>query len=158
MPFVLAFSPEPQPTVTPVPDISPVGDYAAALSMIFGAVLLLVAGLVWKRASGWFAEVITDVKATKVQTTNSHETNLRDDLTEALTAIHTLTTTVGEVASDMGEMKVSMRRLDARQTEVHADLRETRKDLRFSTEYVRDVDKRLIEHIDGSHNKEEGRL
>jgi flagellin-like hook-associated protein FlgL len=124
-----------------MPDVSQVTDISSALSGIIGAVLLFVAGLAWLKAKAWFAEVITDVKATKVQTTNSHDTNMRDDITEALTKIDTLTTSVGDVVN-------GMERLNARQTEVHEDLRETRKDLRFATGYVRDVDKRLIEHVD----------
>lgn len=143
------------PTNSPLPDISQVTDFSTAISGIVGTVLLLVVGLVWVKTRRWFEEVILDVRATKKQTVNSHTTNLRDDITEALTKIDTLTTSVGDVANDMGEMKASMSRLDSRQTEVHEDLRETRKDLRFATEYVRDVDKRLIQHVDGSRNKEE---
>lgn len=145
----LAFSPEPQPTVSPVPDISQVSDYVSALTMIFGAVLLFIAGLAWKRAKAWFAEVIVDVKATKKQTTNSHSTNMRDDLTEALTKIDT-------VATSMADVKKGMETLDTRQTQMHEDLRETRKDLRFATEYVRDVDKRLIEHTSDERKKQGG--
>lgn len=136
------------PTMSPMPDISEVSDYAAPIATLLGAILLFVAGLAWRKANVWFAEVIADVKATKVQTTNSHETNLRDDLTEAVTAINAVASSVDEMKTHMGDMKDSMERLDSRQTEVHEDLRETRKDLRFATEYVRDVDKRLTTHID----------
>jgi len=143
------------PTMSPVPNISEVSDFSSGISGIVGTVLLVIAGLAWMKAKAWFAEVITDVKATKVQTTNSHDTNLRDDITEALTKIDTLTTSVGEVVSGMEtlnakqeEVHEDLGRLDKRQTEVHEDLRETRKDLRFATGYVRDVDKRLIDHVD----------
>jgi hypothetical protein len=145
MGFNIIFALEPQPTMSPVPDINEVSDFSAAISGLVGAVLLVIAGVAWIKAKAWFAEVITDVRATKVQTTNSHDTNLRDDITEALTKIDTLTTSVDAVVT-------GMKRLDARQVEVHEDLRETRKDLRFATEYVRDVDKRLIQHT----NKREG--
>lgn len=139
MGFNIFFTLEPQPTMSPVPDINEVSDFSTAISGLVGTVLLVIAGVAWLKAKAWFAEVITDVRATKVQTTNSHDTNLRDDITEALTKIDTLTTSVGK-------MTTSVTRLDTRQTEMHEDLRETRKDLRFATEYVRDVDKRLIEH------------
>lgn len=145
MGFNIFFTPEPQPmpSMSPIPDINEVGDFSSGISGIVATVLLVIAGVAWVKAKAWFAEVITDVKATKVQTTNSHDTNLRDDITQALTKIDTLTTSMDEVVSGMG-------RLNTRQTEVHEDLRETRKDLRFATEYVRDVDKRLIEHT-GKH-------
>lgn len=129
------------PSISPVPNINEVSDFSSGISGIVATVLLVIAGVAWVKAKAWFAEVITDVKATKVQTTNSHDTNLRDDITEALTKIDTLTTSVGEVVS-------GMKRSNERLTEVHEDLRETRKDVRFATGYVRDVDKRLIEHMD----------
>lgn len=120
-----------------MPDVSQVSDFSAPISALIGAVLLFVAGFAWKRANAWFVEVITDVKATKVQTTNSHNTNLRDDLTEAVEAINTVATT-------MDEMKTNLERMGESQRAMHEDLRETRKDVRFATEYTRDVDKRVI--------------
>lgn len=146
---VLVSTPEPQPSVTPVPDISQVSDYAAALATIISAILLFIAGLAWRKANAWFAEVIADVKATKVQTTNSHDTNLRDDLTLAITEVQGLSRAMKRVESKQGDMQEE-------QQAMHDDLRETRRDLRFTTEYVRDVDKRLIRHVDDEHKKDGG--
>lgn len=141
--FVLV--PEPQPSVSPVPDISQVSDYAAAIATIISAALLFIAGLAWKKANSWFAEVIADVKATKLQTTNSHDTNLRDDLTLAITEVQGLSRAMKRVESRQEQM-------GTQQGAMYDDLRETRKDVRFTTEYVRDVDKRLIQHVDESQS------
>lgn len=132
-----------------MPDIGQVSDFSSAISGIVGAVLLVIAGLVYKQARGWFAEVIADVKVTKKQTTNSHKTNLRDDITD-------VSNTVNTVATAMEDLKASMEDLKTRQGEVHTDIRETRRDMRFATEYVRDVDKRLNAHIDEHRNDEGG--
>lgn len=142
-------TPEPQPSVSPVPDISQVSDYAAAIATIISAVLLFIAGLAWRKANAWFAEVIADVKATKVQTTNSHDTNLRDDLTLAITEVQGLSRTMKRVEDKQGDMQ-------AEQQAMHEDLRETRRDLRFTTEYVRDVDKRFNVHVDEERKKDGG--
>ncbi len=125
------------PTMTQLPDLGPAGDLSASIAGIVTLVILALGALAWRRLGSVFAEMRTDVRATKIQTVNSHETNLRDDLTEAITKIDSLATSVGE-------MKSGMERLDTRQTAMHEDLRETRKDLRFATEYTRDVDKRVI--------------
>jgi hypothetical protein len=146
---VLVFTPEPQPSVSPVPDISQVSDYAAPIATIFGAVLLFIAGLAWRKANAWFTEVIADVKATKVQTTNSHDTNLRDDLTLAITEVQGLSRAMQRVEETQENML-------AQQSQMHEDLRETRKDVRFTTEYVRDVDKRFIQHMDDEYKKDGG--
>lgn len=137
----IVFTPEPQPSVSAVPDISQVSDYAAAIATLFSAVLLFIAGLAWRKANAWFAEVIADVKATKVQTSNSHDTNLRDDITLAITEVQGLGRAMKRVESKQGDMQTE-------QQAMHEDLRETRRDLRFTTEYVRDVDKRFIAHVD----------
>lgn len=142
-------TPEPQPSVSPVPDISQVSDYAAAIATIISAVLLFIAGLAWRKANAWFAEVIADVKATKVQTTNSHDTNLRDDLTLAITEVQGLSRTMKRMEDKQGDMQ-------AEQKAMHGDLRETRKDLRFTTEYVRDVDRRFNDHVDGERKNDGG--
>ena|SRR5215204_4211071 len=149
MHFVLAFAPEPNPTVSPMPDVSQVGEFSAAISGIVGAILLLIAGLAWRKASAWFAEVTADVKATKMQTTNSHDTNLRDDLTLAITEVQGLSRAMKRVESKQEDMQTE-------QQAMHEDLRETRRDLRFTTEYVRDVDKRLIRHVDDESRKNNG--
>lgn len=146
---VLINTPEPQPTVSPVPDISQVSDYATPIATILTAVLLFIAGLAWRKANVWFAEVIADVKATKVQTTNSHDTNLRDDLTLAITEVQGLSRAMKRVELKQDE-------IGTQQGAMYDDLRETRKDVRFTTEYVRDVDKRLIQHIDESHKSDGG--
>ncbi len=124
--------PEPTPTVTPMPDISQVTDFSAAISGFLGAALLVVAGLAYRQARIWFGEVIADVKVTKSQTTNDHDTNMRDDITKALSSIN-------DVAN-------SVEKLDKTVCAMHDDLRESRKDVRFNTEYIRDVDKRLNEY------------
>lgn len=121
------------PTMSPLPDIGQVTDFSAAISGIVGAVLLVVAGLAWRKASSWLAEVTSDAKAIKSQTVNSHKTNLRDDLTQVLEKIDAVS---------------------AQQTAMHEDLRDTRRDVRFNIEYTRDVDKRLHEHV--RDTKEEG--
>lgn len=76
--------------------------------------------------------MIADVKVTRNQTTNDHETNMRDDISKALESIHSVATTVDK--------------LDKTVCAMHDDIRESRKDVRFNTEYIRDVDKRLNEH------------
>lgn len=128
------------PTMSPLPDIGQVTDFSAAISGIVGAVLLVVAGLAWRKASSWLGEVIaeaqaikSDAKAIKSQTVNSHKTNLRDDLTQVLEKI--------DAVADQ-------------QKAMHEDLRDTRRDVRFNIEYTRDVDKRLHEHV--RETKEEG--
>lgn len=129
------------PTSTAIPDLGPAADLTASLGGIAAVVILALGTLAWRRLSHWLAEVGGDVKTTKVQTTNSHDTNLRDDITEVITKMDALTSTVGGI-------KTNLVKVEERQGEMHADLRETRKDLRFATEYVRDVDKRFIEHVD----------
>lgn len=149
--FYIVFTPEPQPTMTPIVTEIPteVTNFSAAISGIVGAVLLVIAGLAWRKASAWFAEVTADVKATKVQTTNSHETNMRDDLTLAITEVQGLTRAMQRVETTQEQMQ-------SQQQTMHEDLRETRKDVRFTTEYVRDVDKRLIGHLDESRKTNGG--
>lgn len=57
---------------------------AGALAGSMLAVLTL-AGIVWRFALPWLREQLLEpVQATKEQVTNSHDTNLRDDLTEAI--------------------------------------------------------------------------
>lgn len=129
------------PTMSPLPDIGQVTDFSAAISGLVGAVLLVIAGLAWRSARTWLAEVMSDVKATKSQTVNSHKTNLRDDLTLAIDKLD-------QVATEVKSVK------DA-QSAMHEDLRDTRRDVRFNIEYTRDVDKRLHEHT--RENREEGR-
>lgn len=124
--------PEPTPTVTPMPDINQVTDFSAAISGFIGAALLVVAGLAYRQARIWFSQVIADVQVTKDQTTNDHDTNMRDDITKALTT--------------MDGLAASMKRMDGKIDSMCDDLRESRKDVRFNTEYIRDVDKRLNEH------------
>ena len=134
---------------TDMPDLGPAVDVGGSIA---GIVTLIIAGLgalAWRRLSGWVTEMRTDVQVTKVQTTNSHETNMRDDITKALTKIESMATSV----TDMGQ---SLKSLDSRQAEMHSDLRETRRDLRFTTEYVRDVDKRLNQHLDESRKNSVG--
>lgn len=47
--------------------------------------VLTLAGMFWKFARPWLREQLVDpVQATKAQVTNSHTTNLRDDLTKAI--------------------------------------------------------------------------
>jgi TolA-binding protein len=148
--FDLVFTPEPEPTMSPLPEIpAEVTDFSAAISGIVGAVLLVIAGLAWRKASAWFAEVTADVKATKIQTSNSHDTNLRDDLTLAITEVQGLSRAMKRVESKQGDMQTE-------QQQMHEDLRETRRDLRFTTEYVRDVDKRFISHVDDERKKDGG--
>lgn len=141
------------PTMTQMPDLGPAADLSAAIAGIVTLVILALGSLAWRRIASFVTEVTADVKATKadvritkVQTTNSHETNLRDDLTEAINKIDSLVGSVKTVES-------TVEKLDSRQGEMHQDLRETRKDLRFATEYVRDVDKRFIEHLDEERKK-----
>lgn len=124
--------PQPSPTVTPMPDIQQVTDFSSAISGFIGAAVLLVAGLTYRQARIWFGEVIADVKITKNQTTNDHDTNLRDDLSKALASIDSVATSVAK--------------LDKTVCAMHDDIRESRKDVRFNTEYIRDVDKRLNEY------------
>jgi uncharacterized protein YoxC len=146
----LIFSPEPEPmpTVTEMPDLGPAGDLSSSIAGIVTLVILALGALAWRRLSTWLPAVVADVKATKMQTTNSHKTNLRDDITATADALNSVASSVEHIKSSMEEMKDSMSKLDRRQSEVHEDLRETRKDLRFTTEYLRDVDKRLINHVD----------
>lgn len=141
--------PNPTPTVTPMPDMNQVTDFSTAISGLVGTILLVIAGFAYRRARTWFAMVIEDVKVTKIQTTNSHDTNLRDDLTLALTEVQGL-------SRAMKRMESSQSTMHSQQSAMYDDLRETRKDVRFTTQYVRDVDKRLIEHIDESHKKDGG--
>jgi uncharacterized protein YoxC len=150
MRFDLVFSPEPEPMPSPteLPDFGPAADLSASIAGIVTLVILALGTLAWRRLSTWIPQVVADVKMTKVQTTNSHDTNLRDDITATADALNSVASSVEQIKDSVEEMKHSMERLDTRQTEVHTDLRETRKDLRFATEYVRDVDKRLIGHID----------
>lgn len=124
--------PQPSPVVTPMPDIQQVTDFSSAISGFIGAAVLLVAGLTYRQARIWFGEVITDVKITKNQTTNDHDTNMRDDISKALTSIDSVATSVAKLEKTVCAM--------------HDDIRESRKDVRFNTEYIRDVDKRLNEH------------
>lgn len=152
MRFDLVYSPEPEPmpSSTPLPDLGPAADLSASIAGIVTLVILALGTLAWRRLSTWIPQVVADVKMTKVQTTNSHSTNLRDDITATAEALEAVATSVEHIKNSVEEMKTGMQRLDTRQSEVHEDIRETRRDLRFSTEYVRDVDKRLIEHIDES--------
>lgn len=136
------------PTITQMPDLGPAADLSASIAGIVTLVILTLGALAWRRLSTWIPQVVADVKMTKVQTTNSHSTNLRDDITETAKALDSVASSVEQIKNSVEDMKNSMERLDTRQTEVHTDIRETRRDLRFATEYVRDVDKRLIEHID----------
>lgn len=143
------------PTITQIPDLGPAGDLSASIAGIVTLVILALGALAWRRLGALFAEMSTDVKTTKadvkatkadvkitkVQTTNSHETNLRDDLTEVINKIDSLTTSFKTVEETMGK-------LDDRQATMHEDIRDTRRDVRFATEYVRDVDKRFIRHMD----------
>lgn len=155
--FDLVFTLEPEPTMSPIPEIpAEVTDLSAAISGLVGAVLLVLAGLAWRKANAWFAEVLADmkatkadVKATKVQTTNSHDTNLRDDLTLAITEVQGLVRAVKRVED-------KQERMQTQQSAMYEDLRETRKDVRFTTEYVRDVDKRFIEHTDEQRKNDGG--
>ena len=140
------------PTITQMPDLGPAADLSASIAGIVTLVILALGTLAWRRLSTWIPQVVADVKMTKVQTTNSHDTNLRDDITATAEALNSVASSVEQIKQSVNEMKQSMTRLDTRQTEVHEDIRETRKDLRFATEYVRDVDKRLIEHVDESKN------
>jgi peptidoglycan hydrolase CwlO-like protein len=146
MRFDSTFTPEPSPMPTEMPDLGPAVDVGGSIAGIVTLIIVTLGTLAWRRLSAWVTEMKTDVKITKVQTTNSHETNLRDDLTDAISKIESMATSV----SEMGE---SLKSLDNRQAEMHGDLRETRKDLRFTTEYVRDVDKRLNQHLDESRKK-----
>jgi uncharacterized protein YoxC len=146
--LVFTPEPEPMPTITQMPDLAPAADLSGAIAGIATLVILALGGLAWRKVSSLLAEMTTDMKATKIdvratkiQTTNSHDTNLRDDLTEAITKIDNLANVVLDV-------KTGLTRLDNRQTEMHQDLRETRRDLRFTTEYVRAVDERFIKHTD----------
>lgn len=148
-PLFLLISPQPEPTVSPVPDVGQVSDFSAAISGLVGSALLFIAGLAWVKARRWLGQIIEDVNVTKVQTTNSHDTNMRDDITAIATAVKGLSTS-------MSETNATICKLDSRQTEMHQDIRETRRDLRFTTEYVRDVDKRLIAHEGGEHKKTGG--
>ena len=150
MGFYLVYSPEPEPmpTVTQMPDLGPAADLSASIAGIVTLVILALGTLAWRRVSTWLTTVVADVKATKIQTTNSHTTNLRDDITATIKGMGDIAKSVKDIKSSMDEMKQGMEKLDNRQSEVHEDLRETRKDIRFATEYVRDVDKRLIEHLD----------
>jgi uncharacterized protein YoxC len=141
--------PEPMPTITQMPDLAPAADLSGAIAGIATLVILALGGLAWRKVSSLLAEMTTDVKATKIQTTNSHKTNLRDDLTDAVN-------TISDVACAMEDVKESMKKMEDRQQAMHEDLRETRKDVRFATEYTRDVDKRLISHIDESSDKNGG--
>jgi len=136
------------PTVTQMPDLGPAADLSASIAGIVTLVILALGTLAWRRLSTWIPQVVADVKMTKVQTTNSHKTNLRDDITDTAKAVESVASSVDQIKTVVEEMQKSMVRLDTRQTEVHTDIRETRRDLRFATEYVRDVDKRLVEHID----------
>jgi uncharacterized protein YoxC len=115
-----------------MPDVSQVSDFSAAISGFIGAALLIVAGFAYRQARRWFTEVIADVKVTRNQTTNDHKTNMRDDITKALATIHAVA--------------ASVEKLDGKVCAMHEDLRESRRDVRFNTEYIRDVDKRLNEH------------
>ena len=132
-----------------MPDVGAVSDFSAAISGLVGSALLFIAGLAWLKARRWIGQIIEDVSATKVQTTNSHKTNMRDDITATNTAVMALTKSVSE-------LNKTVCRLDERQTEMHQDIRETRRDLRFTTEYVRDVDKRLVRHQDEENKKSGG--
>lgn len=138
------------PTITQMPDLGPAADLSASIAGIVTLVILALGTLAWRRLSTWIPQVVADVKMTKVQTTNSHDTNLRDDITATADALNSVAASVEQIKNSVEDMKSGMERLDIRQSEVHTDIRETRKDLRFATEYVRDVDKRLNEHVDES--------
>lgn len=137
------------PTTTQLPDLGPAADLSASIAGIVTLVILALGALAWRRLGAVFAEMRTDVKATKIQTTNSHDTNLRDDLSLAITEVQGLSRAMKRVESKQGDMQ-------AEQQAMHEDLRETRRDLRFTTEYVRDVDKRFISHVDESRKKDGG--
>lgn len=138
------------PSSTAIPDLGQAADLTASLGGIAAVVILALGTLAWRRLSTWIPQVVADVKMTKVQTTNSHDTNLRDDITATAEALNSVASSVEQIKTTMKEMKDGMERLDTRQADVHTDIRETRRDLRFATEYVRDVDKRLNEHMDES--------
>ena len=145
MRFDIVYTPEPEPmpTVTQLPDLGPAADLSASIAGIVTLVILALGALAWRRLGTLFAEMSTDVKETKTQTTNSHKTNLREDLTLAIQKI-----------DEVAKTQVTM---SAQQSAMHEDLRDTRRDVRFNIEYTRDVDKRLMEHERMRGNKEEGR-
>lgn len=125
------------PTITFI-DPAQFADFSAGISGIVGAALLLVAGLAWRKVVPWFQQIISDLQVTKTQTTNDHSTNLRDDITAISEQVDTLV-----VWSERMTTKVdSMCEVQDAQ---HEDIRELRKDVRFVTQYTRDVDQRLTE-------------
>lgn len=120
------------PGVAQMPDLP---DLSASLSGIFGAVLLVIAGLAWRRAVNWFSQIMVDVKVAKEQTTNSHGTNLRDDIT-------CIDNKVDDLSEESRKTNEAVRFLAESQRMAHEDIRELRRDFRMAIEYVRDVDKR----------------
>lgn len=127
--------------MTPMPDFARMTDFpylSASLSGIFGAVMLVIAGLLWRRAVSWLQQIMADVKVTRDQTTNSHRTNLRDDITQIALAVDKVARAQEATAKKCDEIAEYQRA-------AHEDVRELRRDVRFATEYARDVDKRLSE-------------
>lgn len=145
------------PTITEMPSLGPVADLSASIAGILTVVIIALGTLAWRRINTWIAQMSADVqatkadvKATKVQTTNSHETNMRDDLTLAITEVQGLGRAIKRMETKQNKMEEQQAAMQQQQSAIHEDVRDARRDVRFTTEYVRDVDKRLIQHVDES--------
>lgn len=140
----MTIAPEPTVSPVPVPDVSQMTDFpymSASLSGIFGAVLLVIAGLAWRRSVNWLQKIMADVHVTREQATNSHGTNLRDDIT-------CIDTKVDELAKQIRETNNAVYSIAQSQKLAQEDVRELRRDIRFAMEYTRDVDKRVANRTD----------
>lgn len=145
------------PTITEIPNLGPLAELSASIAGILTVVIVTLGTLAWRRINAWIAQTSADIKATqadvkttKVQTTNSHQTNMRDDLTLAITEVQGLGRAIKRMETKQTKMEEQQAAMQTQQQAIHEDVRDARRDVRFTTEYVRDVDKRLIQHVDES--------
>lgn len=62
------------------------------------------------------------------QVSNSHTTNLRDDLTEAIDEVKSLRTDISHVSDDVTHVRESTQRIDRRLDALKADIQDERKE------------------------------
>lgn len=92
-----------------------------AVGAVCGAIggMLALAGVVWRILLPWIrTQIIEPVQATKDQVSNTHHTNLRDDLTEVILAIQSLATKVDRVEEKADRTERKVGRI-GRQLDVH---------------------------------------
>lgn len=145
------------PTIAEIPSLGSLAQVSASIAGILTVVIVALGTLAWRRINVWIVQMAADVKTTKadvqttkVQTTNSHQTNMRDDLTLAITEVQGLGRAIKRMETKQTKMEEQQAAMQTQQQAIHEDVRDARRDVRFTTEYVRDVDKRLIQHVDES--------